>query len=191
MVPQRPARREHVPPYCPPTAARPQPPAVPATPRATQPESRNRQKSGIPAPGPARPLGVGLVLRIEETWYSLSLLPGESGSLALRTWRLAKIGGDKAVYQVSELPYSEGRFACECGDWHFRHEGQADEGCKHIRAILGLVELGLLAPLPWALATDPEERWGDGDRFDGSAEGNPYDRTPAELAGAASEGGTR
>jgi hypothetical protein len=177
-LPRNPIRR-NVPPYRPPT-----PGGIPG-------EYRPAPAPPEPASSAPRPLGVGLVLRIEGTWYGLTLVPHEEGSEALRVWRLARATGDRAVYQVIELPWSLGRWACECGDWTFRRDGVDglhQEGCKHIR---GLVDLGMLAPLPWVLATDPINGQVDPDYFDGGAEGDPYDRTPAEVAGAATEGGRR
>lgn len=147
-LPRNPVRR-NVPPYRPPTSFSGNTASAP-----------HPAPSPLPDQAPSLPrAGAGLILRIDGTLYELALAPYDPRSVALRVWRLAKLDGDRASYQVCELPRSEGWHACECGDWIYRREGKEDlhlEGCKHIRAVRDLVGRGLLAPLPLTLATDPD-----------------------------------
>jgi hypothetical protein len=136
----------------------------------------------------------GLLVRIDGSLYELTLAPYDPMSVALRVWTLAKLDGDRARYQVTELPYSEGRHACECADWHYRHEGEGDGGCKHILALGALIDRGLLAPLPLTLGTDGLT-WEDyADLNSGwtiAPTAEDMDLLPGELAAYRAAGGER
>jgi hypothetical protein len=64
------------------------------------------------------------------------------GLLRFKAWRLAKRGGDGAVYDVAATAHGD---TCTCPDQTYRHEGRDETGCKHIQA---LRLMGLLDPAP-------------------------------------------
>jgi hypothetical protein len=172
-LPRNPIRR-NVPPY--------RPPGVPIIPG----EYRPAPDPTPPARGQRlqiRPGVDGLVLLIAGQGYQVQPIPREPGGAASVLVRLTRADG--TVYHVARL---DARCDCDCPDHAWRAEAEGRD-CKHV---VHLARWGLLGPRP-PLAGPRAEGWGaeaeervglDPDHFDGSAEGDPYDRTPAELAGA-------
>jgi hypothetical protein len=72
-----------------------------------------------------------LTLTIRGVDYRVRPLAVEDqGFAVLKAFRLRKAGTDR-VYDVARTVYGD---TCDCGDQTFRHEGNDDVGCKHIRA---------------------------------------------------------
>jgi hypothetical protein len=84
-----------------------------------------------------------------ERYTARPLTPGTSG--VIRAWRLRKADG--TCYTVADT--LDGA-SCECGDFHWRHEGQDHLGCKHVRALraLGLIDQGSEDSADWPAWTD-------------------------------------
>jgi hypothetical protein len=93
-------------------------------------------------PAGARTLDVILAVSVNGVGYTVSQTdPGESGTKA---YRLSKLAGDRAVYDVVRDEY--GLVVCTCADYEWRHRGRDAGMCKHGQA---LVLVGLLdAPTP-------------------------------------------
>jgi hypothetical protein len=91
---------------------------------------------------PARALQSSLVLVINQTFYRVRALHGESGAED-RAFRLNKADG--TLYDVAQTRYGP---RCDCPDFVFRRDGIDPAGCKHVRALVaeGLIE-GLRTPV--------------------------------------------
>lgn len=101
-----------------------------------------------PVNAKSRPLAVALTLTINGQSYDVTPLAHAPGST--RSYRLAKVGGDEAVYDVDA--YAD-RVECSCPSYRKTHEGTSSL-CKHSR---GMIMVGLLeapaveaAPAPYA-----------------------------------------
>jgi hypothetical protein len=97
--------------------------------------------STITAPRPrvnakSRPLTVTLTMEINGAAYRVELIANAPG--ALKSYRLAKAGGDAAVYDVNAFA---DRVVCTCLSYTKTHEGTSSL-CKHGRALVmvGLVD---------------------------------------------------
>src|SRR5688500_16463937 len=82
-----------------------------------------------------KPLTAELHLTINGTWYEVTLLAHAPGGL--KSFRLAKRGGDEAVYDVDA---HADRIECQCPSYQKTHAGTSSL-CKHAR---GLVMCGLV-----------------------------------------------
>jgi len=103
-----------------------------------------------PAPADDKPLTVAMVISIDGTHYAVApLAPAPD---AVKAFRLEKIGGDEAVYDVEELA---GVSRCDCADFVFRREGLDTIGCKHIRAAWMMGLIGEYTPAPGGRLVDP------------------------------------
>jgi hypothetical protein len=100
-----------------------------------------------PGPNGKAKLTVSLSLAIDYVVYVLTPIHPEAPDV-FKAWRLAKRGGDGAVYDAAATAHGD---TCTCPDQTYRHEGRDDTGCKHIQA---LRLMGLLDAVPTP-ATEP------------------------------------
>jgi hypothetical protein len=91
-----------------------------------------------------------LIVRIRGVDYTARPVRPETSD-CIRAWRLRRPNGE--AYLVGET--IDGA-TCECGDFVFRHEGNDQVGCKHVRALraLGLLDPDGEDPADWPSWTD-------------------------------------
>jgi hypothetical protein len=77
-----------------------------------------------------------LTVHIRWVCYSARPVRPEASDI-IRAWRLRQADG--TTYTVADT--ADGA-TCECGDFVFRHDGNDQVGCKHIRSLraLGLID---------------------------------------------------
>jgi hypothetical protein len=113
--------------------------------------TRGMSRKATRTPAKPRPADVcRLTVTIRGESYTVRpIRPGTSD--VVRAWRLRKADG--TTYDVAETIHGA---SCECGDQTFRHEGQDQLGCKHIRSLraLGLIEPDADGPEFWPPWTD-------------------------------------
>jgi hypothetical protein len=102
-------------------------------------------------PARARPADTcRLSITIRGTAYTARPIRPETSDV-IRAWTLRK--GDGEPYTVADTIDGS---TCDCADFVYRHDGQDQAGCKHVRALraLGLLDPEGDDPADWPAWTD-------------------------------------